>query len=68
VAEPRGRSEMFADFLREAAVLVLVFGPLDYLVSKPFTLLWFGISLGASAVICALLLWWGMTIEVRRSS
>jgi hypothetical protein len=35
---------MFGDFLREAAVLVLVFGPLDYLVSKPFTVLWFGYS------------------------
>ena len=55
MAEPKTRSEMFGDFLREAAVLVLVFGPLDYLVSKPFTVLWFGVILLASAGFCAIL-------------
>jgi hypothetical protein len=57
---------MFGDFLREAAVLVLVFGPLDYLVSKPFTVLWFGVILLASAGFCAILVWWGMRVEERR--
>ena len=57
---------MFGDFLREAAVLVLVFGPLDYLVSKPFTVFWFGVILVGSAGFCAILLWWGMKVEERR--
>jgi hypothetical protein len=59
---------MLGDFHREAAVLVLVFGPLDYLVSKPFTPLWFGVILGVSAALCAILLWWGMRIEERRGT
>jgi hypothetical protein len=48
VPEPKHRAEVLGDFLREAAVLVLVFGPLDYLVSRPFTPIWFGVILVVS--------------------
>jgi len=59
-------AEMISEYLREAAVLVAVFIPLDRILSqgKTFTRQWFWITVGISAV----LLLAGITLErVRRS-
>ena len=46
-------AEMISEYLREAAVLVAVFIPLDRILSqeKSFTRQWFWITVGVSAIL-----------------
>jgi len=58
---------MLSEFLREAAVLVLVFALLDKVVGRGHGLGW---NVGVTAliiVISAALFWWGMTVEERQA-
>ena len=54
-------AEMISEYLREAAVLVAVFIPLDRILSqgKTFTRQWFWITVGVSAVLLVA----GITLE-----
>jgi hypothetical protein len=54
-------AEMISEYLREAAVLVAVFIPLDRILSqgKTFTRQWFWITVGFSAVLLVA----GITLE-----
>lgn len=54
-------AEMISEYLREAAVLVAVFIPLDRILSqgKAFTRQWFWITVGVSAVLLVA----GITLE-----
>jgi len=54
-------AEMISEYLREAAVLVAVFIPLDRILSqgKSFTHQWFWITVGVSAVLLVA----GITLE-----
>lgn len=62
MSEKRTVAEMFAEYLREAAVLVLVFAPLDTAVAGALTL---KVVLGTLAM-SAFLLGIGIFLEVRR--
>jgi len=54
-------AEMISEYLRESAVLVAVFIPLDRILSqgKTFTRQWFWITVGVSAVLLVA----GITLE-----
>ena len=54
-------AEMISEYLREAAVLVAVFIPLDRILSqgKSFTRQWFWITVGVSAILLIA----GITLE-----
>ena len=54
-------AEMISEYLREAAVLVAVFIPLDRVLSqgKSFTYQWFWITVGVSAILLIA----GITLE-----
>ena len=54
-------AEMISEYLREAAVLVAVFIPLDRILSqgKTFTRQWFWITVGVSVVLLVA----GITLE-----
>ena len=55
--------EMVGEFLREAAVLVLVFGFLDVFVNgRPLSAVWTGFVL----LVSALALTWGILLERER--
>ena len=58
---PKTIAEMISEYLREAAVLVAVFIPLDRILSqgKSFTRRWFWITVGVSAVLLIA----GITLE-----
>jgi hypothetical protein len=63
LATPRSRSEMTGELLREAALLVMVFAPLDALFS-PGLLRWWQVLV--LAAVAAALGYMGMRIEERR--
>jgi hypothetical protein len=56
-------AEMIAELMREAAVLVAVFGPLERLINeKPLTFSWVFIIVGLVLVLAVA----GIAIEVKR--
>jgi hypothetical protein len=57
---------MYGGFLREAAVLILVFGPLDYLVTDRPSWYWLIVVVLVSMAVCGVFLWWGIRLEERR--
>jgi hypothetical protein len=68
LAEPKTVAEMMGEMFREAAVLVLVFVPLEVLGGYHFTLGWTITSLivETTAITCVVLATIGMWIERRR--
>jgi type IV secretory pathway VirB2 component (pilin) len=59
VAERQEKSQMAGDFLREIAVLIIVFYPIDAWFSKAFDWSIFLLV----AMFAFILLWWGMILE-----
>lgn len=59
MAERRQKSQLFGDFLREIAVLIIVFYPIEAEFSKQFDWSIFLLV----AVLAFILLWLGMVLE-----
>jgi len=60
--EKRTPPEMIAEYLREAAVLVLVFVPLDATFADRLTLWVIALTIGSSGLLLAA----GVILEIRR--
>jgi hypothetical protein len=70
VEEPKSVAEMIGEMLREAAVLVTVFVPLDVVIALYASLGWKEILLllQTTLIVGAVLGIWGVAIERRRAA
>jgi len=68
MGEPKSVAEMMGEMLRDAAVLVAVFVPLDVVLALKVALVWETTMLliESTLIVCAVLAIVGMVIERRR--